>query len=254
LLAALLVDAGRAVTVNDLMTAMWDGWPAATARTQIQGGVSALRRHFAEAPFARAARPPRIEYGTVGYTLRLGAHELDADVFRARVARGYAERERGEFAAAAETLRGALALWRGPALAGLDGARLRARANRLEESRLTAAETMLRLWWRLGRTAEVLDALPDLVAAYPLSERLAELEMRALVRAGRRADALLAYARLRERLADALGLDPGAELVALHRDILRGRAEQAAPIRRVATPRRRATRVRVSPFPVGRSA
>src|SRR5205814_9243304 len=92
LLAALLVDAGRAVTVNDLMTAMWDGWPAATARTQIQGGVSALRRHFAEAPFAEwsgpsggaaragllagAGRPPRIEYGTVGYTLRLGAHEL----------------------------------------------------------------------------------------------------------------------------------------------------------------------------------
>ena len=181
LLAALLVDAGRAVTVDDLMTAMWDGWPAATARTQIQGGVSALRRHFAEAPFAEwsgpsggaaragllagAGRPPRIEYGTVGYTLRLGAHELDADVFRARVAQGYAERERGEFAAAAETLRGALALWRGPALAGLDGARLRARAGRLEESRLTAAETMLRLWWRLGRTAQVLDALPDLVAA-----------------------------------------------------------------------------------------
>src|SRR5438046_2806921 len=116
---------------------------APPAGTQCQGGVSALRRHFAGAPFARAGRPPRIEYGAVGYTLRLGAHELDADVFRARVAQGYAERERGEFAAAAETLRGALALWRGPALAGLDGARLRARAGRLEESRLTAAETML---------------------------------------------------------------------------------------------------------------
>jgi len=100
----------------------------------------------------------------------------------------------------------------------------------------------------------VLDALPDLVAAYPLSERLIELEMRALLHAGRRGDALLAYARLRERLADGLGLDPGADLVALHRDILRGRAEPAAPGRRPVGPRRRATRVRVSPFPVGRSA
>ena len=58
LLAALLVDAGRAVPVTELMTVMWDGWPAATARTQIQGGVSALRRHFADMP-----RAPRIEYG-----------------------------------------------------------------------------------------------------------------------------------------------------------------------------------------------
>ena len=253
LLAALLVDAGRAVPVTELMTVMWDGWPAATARTQIQGGVSALRRHFADMP-----RAPRIEYGPVGYTLHLGTHELDADLFRQLAAQGYTEQQRGGYAAAVTSLRAALALWRGPALAGLDGARLRARAARLEESRLTAAEMMLRLCWRLGRTAEVLDELPDLVAAYPLSERLVELEMRALLHAGRRADALLAYARLREGLADELGLDPGTQLVALHRDILRGRTDAGATPRRPAVPVRPFARVRVErrrvPVAVGRSA
>jgi DNA-binding SARP family transcriptional activator len=217
ILAALLIDAGRPVPVGELSRVIWDDWPPATARTQIQGGVWVLRRAFAADP-----APPRIDYGPAGYSLHLDGHELDLADFRDLVARGYAEQERGDLTAAADSLRDALALWRGPALAGLDSGWLRSRADRLEESRMAATESLLRLRLRLGRTHDVLDQLPELVARHPSRERLVELEMRALLAAGRRGDALAAYTRLRTHLADELGLDPEPWLMELHRDILRG--------------------------------
>ncbi len=237
LLAALLLDAGRAVSTDTLISIVWDDWPPATARNQIHTRVSRLRRAF-----AGAERPPRIASGPAGYWLHLDDSELDVAVFRDLVARGYAEQERGQLATAVETLQAALSLWRGPALAGLSSTRLEARAAHLEESRLVATESMLRLLLRLGRGAEVLDALPDVMARHPLHEGLVELRMCALLQTGRRAEALGAYSQLRERLADELGLDPRQGLVSLHRDILRGTAEAPAAAR---VGRRSAARSRV---------
>jgi DNA-binding SARP family transcriptional activator len=216
LLAALLIDAGRPVAVNELVRALWDEWPPATARAQVQGRISALRQAF-------TGRSPRIGYGPAGYTMHLDGAELDAVTFRNLVTRGYAEQERGDLAAAADALRAALACWRGPALAGVDGDWARARGERLEESRLAATESLLRLQLHLGRAPDMLDELPELVMRHPLRERLVELQMRALLAVGRRGDALLAYAGLRARLAEELGLDPEPGLAGLHRDILRGR-------------------------------
>jgi DNA-binding SARP family transcriptional activator len=247
LLAALLVDVGRPVPVADLTRVIWDEWPPTTARTQIQSGVWMLRRTFADEPC-----PPRIEYGQAGYSLHLDGCELDLVTFRDLVARGYAERERGDLGAAAEALRAAVALWRGPALAGLDTGRLRGRAERLEESRLTTTENLLRLELRLGRIAEILDELPDLVSRHPLRERLVELEMRVMLAAGRRGEALMAYARLRARLADELGLDPAPWLAALHRDILRGDPARGelAPARARRPPARHGVRRALRRVPV----
>ncbi len=183
LLAALLLDAGRAVSTDTLISIVWDDWPPATARNQIHTRVSRLRRAF-----AGAERPPRIASGPAGYWLHLDDSELDVAVFRDLVARG------------------------------------------------------LRLLLRLGRGAEVLDALPDVMARHPLHEGLVELRMCALLQTGRRAEALGAYSQLRERLADELGLDPRQGLVSLHRDILRGTAEAPAAAR---VGRRSAARSRV---------
>ncbi|MFY9775543.1 MAG: BTAD domain-containing putative transcriptional regulator, partial [Trebonia sp.] len=93
---------------------------------------------------------------------------------------------------------------------------------RLEELRLTAAEERADAEITLGRGAELVTELSDLVAAHPVRERLVAALMRALVAAGRDSEALLVYQRAREALADALGVDPSPELAALHVALLRG--------------------------------
>ena len=58
------------------------------------------------------------------------------------------------------------------------------------------------------------------MAAYPYQEGLWELLITALYRAGRQADALATYQRVRTLLADELGLAPGPRLQELERRIL----------------------------------
>jgi predicted ATPase len=122
-------------------------------------------------------------------------------------------------------LREALALWRGAAMqdVGLaDSEAFDAAATRLEGLRLTAMEERFEAEVNLGRGAEVVTELTDAVTAHPLREPLIAALMRALVAAGRDSEALLTYERAREALADALGVDPSAELSALHVALLRG--------------------------------
>lgn len=223
LLAALLLEAGRTVSIETLIDVVWGHHAPATARNQIHTLVSRLRREFAVEEQA-----PRIVSGTAGYALYLDGTELDVAVFRDLVAQGYVAQERGDLTTAVETHRTALALWRGSALAGLDGDRLQALALHLEGTRLATTENMLRLLLRLGRAADVLNALPDAMTRHPLHEGLVELQMSALLHTGRRAEALTAYGRFRDRLADELGLDPRHGLMNLHRDILRDTAETPA--------------------------
>ena len=202
LLAALLLADGRVVSVDDLVETLWDGEPPATARQQIHKSVATLRRHV----------PGVVVTDGPGYRLALSGAgaTLDATQF-------------GRLAddATIPGLTAALRLWRGPALAGIDGRVIRSRAVWLEERRLAATEKLAELRIGAGESAAVAAELPALVAAHPLRESLRGLQMLALYRSGRQADALAAYADIRTSLREELGLDPGPELARLQEQILR---------------------------------
>ncbi|WP_254910207.1 ATP-binding protein [Micromonospora sp. NBS 11-29] len=129
----------------------------------------------------------------------------------------------GDAQRALPILRDALALWRGPALAEVaDAPYAGAASARLAELRLTAQEDRIEAELRTGRPELLVAELDELTAAHPLRERLAALHLRTLAAAGRPAEALAGYERVRARLADELGVDPSPELRAAHLALLRG--------------------------------
>jgi DNA-binding SARP family transcriptional activator len=197
-LACLLLRPNQVVDVSVLADVAWDGTPPPKANRQVRNRIAALRAVLTrEGAF--------IDTEDAGYRLRVGPGELDATVFDELVERG---REAGD----ATLLRQALALWRGPALADLDSVVLAPDAAALEEKRLGAVEECVDLELAAGRHAELLDELHGLVSAHPLRERLVGHLVLALYRCGRPAEALTEYRTLATRLADELGIDPGADL------------------------------------------
>ncbi|MFD0467209.1 BTAD domain-containing putative transcriptional regulator [Nonomuraea thailandensis] len=147
---------------------------------------------------------------------------MDCHRFERLVAAARQARRAGRVAEAADGLRAALGLWRGPvALADVESSALRrAHGVPLEELRLTALEERVELDLRLGRGAEVVGELRALVGAHPLRERAWVRLIEALHQAGRRSEALNAYQDVRRTLVEELGLEPGAELVAAHQHVL----------------------------------
>jgi len=221
LVIRLALDPDRVVLASQLVDAVWDEDPPAGAANALQSLVSRLRRLL----------PDVVETHPPGYRLALDPEAVDAVRFQALAAAGRTELARDP-ARAGETLRAALALWRGPALADVATAQFAAAAvARLEELRLGALEDRIDADLALGRHHAVLAELDELVTAYPLRERLCGQLMRALAAAGRQADALAAYRRLRERLADELGIDPSEELQAVHLGVLRGQTAPPPPER-----------------------
>ncbi|MFJ6798011.1 AfsR/SARP family transcriptional regulator [Streptomyces sp. NPDC091268] len=215
-LAVLALHADQVTPQEQLVDAIWGEAPPETARTQVQSAISALRKVF-----ARAGRPDAIETAAAGYRLRLADGELDARRFARLLAaaRGHADRGRG--ARAADSLREALALWRGPALLGLDSDPVRRGATLLDEQRMGALEELARLDLALGRHAEIAGELRALAAQEPLREALHASLMLALYRSGRQAEALEAYRRLRAAFVEELGIEPGRALKDLHAAVLR---------------------------------
>jgi DNA-binding SARP family transcriptional activator/tetratricopeptide (TPR) repeat protein len=215
-LAGLLVDADRVVSLDRLVDVVWDEAPPSTARRQVQDLVTRLRRSLAVA----GAGSDTIVTTPGGYMLRLDGHRLDAARFSDLVAASRREAPHDR-AAAAATLRTALALWRGPALAGMTAPSLAATAAAWNERRLEAWEEALRIDLTLGRHREIIAELTALVAQHPYRETLAALLMTALNQAGRTAEALRVYDDLRQRLAEQLGVDPGESIRQMHLELLR---------------------------------
>ncbi|MDQ4118268.1 MAG: tetratricopeptide repeat protein, partial [Actinomycetota bacterium] len=215
LLAVLALDAGRVVGPARLAEAIWEDDPPATASTQIQGYVSALRKQFA------AVEPGRhvIVTEPAGYRLDVRAGELDLAVFDQRTAEAARALADGRPDDASAGFQEALALWRGPALGGVAGT-LEPERGRLEERRLAAFEGRVEADLRLGRDDELVGELRGVVDAHPFREGPRGQLMLALYRAGRAADALAVYREARQTLADELGLDPGPELQRLEKAIL----------------------------------
>ncbi|NGO08180.1 AfsR/SARP family transcriptional regulator [Streptomyces sp. HC44] len=217
LLALLLAAEGRPVSPDRLIEAVWSGRPPGKAANALQAKVSQLRRALEQGePGAREL----VEYGPGGYRLRLEAAELDADRFHELAARARATRDSR---ARAGLLTRGLELWRGPAYAdrATDDPFVHTAADRLEEQRLTALEELAEARLELGEHRLIADELREPVALHPLHERLHAVRLRALYGAGRQGEALAEYEALRVRLAEELGADPGPELAALHRSILR---------------------------------
>ncbi|MGW7063217.1 AfsR/SARP family transcriptional regulator [Streptomyces sp. NPDC054904] len=222
LLVRLLVAPGRPVSEDRLVDALWglrEAAPPVHPYGSLQGQVSRLRAALDRAEPGGAGRA-RLVHGEGGYRLRLEPGELDAERFTGLLARARSGAPTTE--RRVELLGAALELWSGEAYAGHTGdPAVRAAAGRLEEERLAAQEELLDLRVHLGEQHAVLGELDELVAAHPLRERLRAVQLRALYRAGRQADALAAYEELRGRLAGDLGLDPDPALTALRQAILR---------------------------------
>uniref|UniRef100_A0AAU3GXF1 Winged helix-turn-helix domain-containing protein n=1 Tax=Streptomyces sp. NBC_01401 TaxID=2903854 RepID=A0AAU3GXF1_9ACTN len=216
LLAALALRAGRPTTVAALIDDVWDDDPPQDAPAALQALVSRLRRVLGRQTVA----------GTPGgYRLAAGPDDIDLYVFERLARRGAAELDAGTPEAAARTLREALALWRGPALADLPG---REHGIQAEAHRLTALQQRIEADLRRGATVGLVPELRELTAAHPYHEPLHAQLLRGLRAEGRQADALVAYEDARRALADGLGTDPGPELTALHRELLDA-GEPAAP-------------------------
>jgi predicted ATPase/DNA-binding SARP family transcriptional activator len=212
LLTLLLLRPGEVVSRDRLVEELWGTERPETADHALQVYVSNLRRALGrDAIMTRAG----------GYALALDPGTVDAVRFQRLVERGRAELGRDPDAAA-ETLREALALWRGPALADVAYEEFaQAEIARLEELRLIALEERVEADLRLGRHGALVAELESLVTEHPLRERLRSQLMLALYRGGRQADALEAYQSARETLLEELGLEPSSELRELQAAILR---------------------------------
>ncbi len=212
LLVALALEPGHAVPKATLVDWIWGEHPPSDAANALQRLVSRLRKALPEG---------LVEGQTDGYRLTVEPDAVDAVRFERLVGQA----RNGDDPRRAQRLRDALALWRGPAMqdVGLqESAAFDAAVTRLERLRLTAMEDRFDAEFSLGRGAELVTELTDLVAAHPVRERLVAALMRALVAAGRDTEALRVYQRTREALADELGVDPSPELSALHVALLRG--------------------------------
>jgi predicted ATPase/DNA-binding SARP family transcriptional activator len=228
LLVALLLHPNAAVPASRLVEAVWGDDVPDNATNALHQAVRRLRSHLG--PQAAAIRT-RAE----GYLLEVDGDAIDAERFEAdyRRARRLAM---SDATAAVAVLGQALALWRGPAYAEFADGFARAPAIRLEELRIAALEDRAELMVTSGAVSDAVAGARELVAAEPLRDRPVEVLMRALDADGRPAEALEAYRRHRELLADELGLDPSAELRRLETAVLRG--EAIAPRRPPSPPPR----------------
>lgn len=214
-LSMLGLNANRVTPVEQLIDAVWDTAPPSTARAQIQICISALRKLFCD-----AGQPDVIKTYPPGYLLEISASELDSEEFAGLVVAARRQSDDGRVAEAATTLRNALGLWRGMALAGVQSSLVQRGAALLEDGRLSAIEERFRLDLTLGRHEEISGDLAALVDEHPLRERLYGFLMLALYRSGRQAEALEVLRRARSLLVEELGIEPGHELRDLERAIL----------------------------------
>src|SRR5215212_6376690 len=208
LLAVLLLHANEVVSTDRLIDELWAQTPPRTAAKSIQLYVWRLRKELGEGRIA--TRAP-------GYMLRVEPSELDL----ARFEQLLVEARRTDPKSAAEKVRRALSLWRGPPLGDFAYEPFaQGQIARLEELRWAALEQRIDADLASGRHAELVGELEALVDEHPLRERLRCQLMLALYRSGRQAEAVDAYRAASTELSEELGLEPSEELKRLERAIL----------------------------------
>jgi DNA-binding SARP family transcriptional activator/ABC-type transport system substrate-binding protein len=231
-LAILLLHANEVVSRDRLIDGVWGESPPATASSTLDTYVSRLRKvlHSDDDRGRLLTRPP-------GYLLEVRDGELDLQVFELLFDQGRGALKAGDPRAAADDFRDALALFNGAPLEDLGSAPfIRAEAQRLKELRLVALEERIDADLSLGRHRDLIGELQSLVARHPFRERFWAQLILALYRSGRQAEALVAFERARQRLADELGVDPSQQLQQLQQGILR-QDPGLEPVRQPAHPR-----------------
>ncbi|WP_234390437.1 BTAD domain-containing putative transcriptional regulator [Streptomyces sp. MMG1533] len=213
-LAVLLVDANRVVSVDQLVERVWADRPPQRVRNTLYGYLSRLRQALAIAAGAQIARR------SGGYVLDVEATAVDLHRFHDVVARARAAARNEQDEQAATLFGQALGLWRGDAFAGLDAPWINALRDAVDQERIAAELDHTDVRLRCGHHTGLLAELSARVETHPLDERLAGQFILALHRCGRPADALNHFQRIRLLLAEELGCDPSLPLRQLHQQIL----------------------------------
>jgi DNA-binding SARP family transcriptional activator len=214
-IAMLLLNANRVVTLDRLLEAIYGEDLPPTARSQAQISISSLRRLFAS-----RSREAIISTREHGYVIQVDSGRLDFQQFDELVSAARGARDANHLEQAVASYRDALRLWRGPALDGIDSQLVRAAASRLDEQRIATNEDRVDLELQLGRHHELVGELTELVDEFPLREQLRGQLMLALYRCDRTAEALQVYRQARRTMIDELGIEPGERLQHLEHAIL----------------------------------
>jgi DNA-binding SARP family transcriptional activator len=232
-LASLLLNAGRVVSVDQLSAVLWGPVPPQSAPVTVRNYVKRLRHALGDAGHCRISTHPG------GYLMTADADELDVARFDVLLSSARGASRAGQYADAAAQLREALSLWRGEPLQDVPSDLLTIQeVPRLAEMRLQALEARIHADLHLGRHAETIIELRRETAANPLRDGLHALLMLALYRDGQPAAALAAYQAARRVLVGEVGIEPGPELRRLQRQILSADpalATGSSPLRATAT-------------------
>jgi DNA-binding SARP family transcriptional activator len=222
-LAVLLLELGRVVSPELLIDRVWGDDPPASVRNVLYGNIARIKSVLVSAQDAGASlsREPG------GYQLRADPEQVDLYRFRRLVAEAAAAAD--DDVQAAQSLRSALALWYGPALAGVASPWLKAMRHSLEMERTAAGLDLTDTRLRLGEHSALAAELAGQAADRPSDERLTGQLMLALYRDGRQAQALAAYRQARRVLVEQLGAEPGPQLQRLHQQILAADSDLVLP-------------------------
>jgi DNA-binding SARP family transcriptional activator len=218
-LAVLLLEPRRPVSVARIVDAVWADAPPANGVNAVQKQIVALRRVLG---------PAMVTLSDGGYRLDAPADSLDTEALTALIRAGVDARSGGSPEEAERLLSKALAHSRSEPLAGLVGPVFESARRRLAEQRAYAAELWAATALDLRHHEDLTGRLPELIVQYPARERLRAIHMLALHRSGRQAEALIAYQDARRHLVDEYGVEPGEELQRAQWEILR--AEPVVPV------------------------
>src|SRR5579859_6661178 len=216
-LAILLLTPRTVVPAETLIDRLWDTRPPAKARESLSAYLARLRGSLRQAVGDRVQLTGRAR----GYLLDVDPEAVDLHEFRRLRRQADNLAASGDQERAADLLREADGLWRGPALAGIDGDWVARMRDSLEEERRAALLARVECELALGRHADLVSELHQLLAQYPLDETFIAHQMTALYRSGRPGDALHLYRETRDRLVEEQGTEPGPALAELHQLILR---------------------------------
>ena len=219
LLAVLLLSANREVTAGRLIEAVWGQEPPDSAANLVQGYVSKWRTVL-EPHRAPRESGERLASTASGYILSVATDECDMLMFESLRRDGIRAIDDGDLLTGRRLLRDALAQRRGPALQEFRET-LKVEAAALERAWLDTEDRAADVELRLGHPEEAMRHLADAGGREPLRESTAALRVLALYRAGRQAEALAVVEATRSALVEALGVDLGSDLAALHLRVLR---------------------------------